>query len=97
MTPNSEIRYYDHYEEGRIAHLIPEGMGEAVLQNPDARYYDRVRRRFVAVRRMYVIGAERDVALAYEIEGNITLLVTVFPLKEGQQRNRIQRGRWVPL
>lgn len=71
-------------------------MGEVVLQSPDARYYDRVRHRFVAVRRMHVIGAEREIAVAYEFEGNVTWLVTVFPLKERQQRNRMQSGRWVP-
>ncbi len=97
MTPDSEIRYFDHYEESRISHLVPEGVGEVVLQTPDARYYDQLRRRFVAVRRMYVLGAERDIAVAYEIDGNITWLVTVFPLKEGQQQNRIQSGRWGAL
>ena len=96
MIPNSEIRYYEHYEKSRISHLIPEDVGEVVLQNPDARYYDRLRGRFVAVRRMYVLGAERDIGVAYEIEGNFTWLVTVFPLKERQQQNRMQRGRWVP-
>ena len=94
MTPNSEIRYFDHYEEGRISRSLPEGAGEEALQNPDAHYYDTLRNRFVAVKRMYVLGAERDVAVAYEIEDNITWLVTIFPLKEGQQRNRLQRGRW---
>ena len=96
MTPNSEIRYSDHYEYGRIAHLIPEGFGEAILQNPDAYHYDTLRQRFVAVRRMFVLGADRDVAVAYEIHGNITWLVTVFILKERQQWNRRGTGRWVP-
>ena len=45
---------------------------------------------------MFVLGEERDVAVAYEIEGDITRLVTILPLKEGQQQNRLQRGRWVP-
>ncbi len=99
MTPNSEIRYFDHYEEGRISRSLPAGSGEEVLQSPDARYYDTLqnrtlRNRFVAVKRIYVLGAYRDVAAVYEIENNITWLVTIFPLKEGQQRNRLQRGRW---
>lgn len=94
MTPNSEIRYGRRYEDKRVSHSIPEGAGEVVLQNPDARYYDTLHHRFVAVRRMFVIGAERDVAVAYEIEDNITWLVTIFPLKERQQRNRLGIGRW---
>ena len=96
MTPNPQIRYASRYEEKRLYHSIPEGIGEAVLQSPDARYYDTSREnRLIAVKRMYVLGAERDVALAYEIEANITWLITVFPLKEGQQRNRRVSGRWI--
>lgn len=58
-----------------------------VLQRPDGYYYDTLRDRMIAVRRMYVLGAERDVAVAYEIAGSATWLTTVFPLKEGQRRN----------
>ena len=96
MTPDSEIRYSPHFNYRHTRRLFPEGSGEAVLQNADAHYYDTLRRRFVAVKRMFVLGAERNVALAYEIEDNITRLVTILPLKEGQQRNRMQRVRWVP-
>ena len=96
MTPSYEVGYSVHHEPSRIKHQIPEGTSEAVLQSADAHYYDTLRGRYIAVKRMYVLGAERDVALAYEIEGDIRLFVTVFPLKEGQQRNRRQNGRWVP-
>ena len=96
LTPNSEIRYGRRYEEKRVFHAIPEGVGEVVLQNPDARYYDRDSGNRIAVRRMYVLGAERDIAAAYEISDNIPLLITVFPLKERQQQNRRRNGRWVP-
>ena len=96
MTPESDIRHSEHYEEVRIARSLPESCGGEVLQNADAHYYDTLRGRFIAVKRMYVLGAERDIAVAYEREGKITLLVTIFPLKEGQQQNRRGHGRWAP-
>ena len=96
MTPYSEIRYGSLYEAKRIFHSIPEGVGEVVLQSPDARYYDKDSGHRIAVRRLYVLGAERDVAVAYDIEDDIPLLITVFPLKERQQENRRRNERWVP-
>ena len=96
MSPDAEIRYLDHYAETLGERPFLEGFAETVLQNADAYYYDMLRRRFVAVKRMFVLGAERDVAVAYEIEDNITRVVTILPLKEGQRQNRMQRGRWVP-
>ena len=96
MTPFYEIQYYGHYEASRIKHQIPEGTGEVVLQSADAHYYDNDSGHRIAVKRMYVLGAERDVALAYDVEGDSRIFVTVFPLKEGQQRNRQRNGRWEP-
>lgn len=96
MTPYSEIRYGSRYEAKRISHAIPEGMGEGVLQRPDARYYDIDTGHRIAVRRMHVLGSGRDIAVAYDLDDDIAILVTVFPLKEGQQRNRRESGRWAP-
>ena len=96
MTPNSEIRYGSRYEAKRVFHFIPEGVGEAVLQSPDARYYDKDSGHRIAVRRMYVLEAERDIAVAYDIVEGITTLITVFPLKERQQQNRRRSERWTP-
>ena len=96
LSPYYEIRYGSRYEAKRISHAIPEGMGEGVLQRPDARYYDNDSGYHIAVRRVYVLGAERDIAVAYDLEDAIAILVTVFPLKEGQQRNRRESGRWAP-
>ena len=94
MTPDSEIQYSPHFNIRHAGRLFPEGLEEAVLQNPDARYYDTSKSRFVVVKRMYALGAERDIAVAYEIHDNIVRLITIFPLKERQQRNRRENGRW---
>ena len=97
MTPDSEIRYSPHFNYRRTLRSLPEGSGEQVLQNPDAHYHDTQSGYIIAVKRLYVLGAERDVAVAYEIQDNVIWLVTIFPIKEGQQQNRLQTGRWVRL
>ena len=96
MTPFSQIHYGQRYEAKRVFHSIPEGVGEEVLQSPDARYYDEDSGHRIAVRRMLVLGAERDIVVAYDMAEGIPVLITVFPLKEGQQRNRRRNQRWVP-
>ena len=95
MTPDSEFRYYDHYCRRLSERPYLEGLAEMILQNPDATYYDTSKFRFVAVKRLFLLGAERDVAVAYEIVDNIVWLVSLFLLKERQQQNRLREGRWV--
>ena len=96
LTPNSEFRYYDHYHKDLIERPYLVGFAEIILQNPDARYYDNNTGNFVAVKRVYAREAERDVEVAYKIAGNITWVVNISLLKERQQQNRRQSGRWVP-
>ena len=83
MTPDSEIRYSPHFNYRHTRRLFPEGSGEAVLQNADAHYYDTSRRQiYCSETDVSFWGSERDVAVAYEIQDDITRLVTIFPLKE---------------
>ena len=95
LTPEFEIRYTEHYIKSIGGRPFLEGLAEVILQSADARYYDSLRNRFVAVKRVEILGSERDVALAYEVANNFTWLITMLPLKEGQQRNRLRLGRWV--
>ena len=94
MTSDFEIRHSSHYEENRVSRSLPEGCGDEVLQDAEAHYYD-TNGKMVAVKRMNVLGADRDVAVVYEIQADIRWFVTIFPLKDGQQQNRLKNGRWV--
>lgn len=96
MTSNFEIRYSNHYLTRIGDRPYLESCGELVFQSPDARFYDLSKDNFIAVKRMYVLGAERDVALAYDIRENIVMFVSILILKERQRQNRMQKGRWAP-
>ncbi len=96
MTPNSELRYYGHYYQNLSERPYLQGLAEIVLRNPDATYYDNRSGHLVAIKRLFVMEKDRDVEVAYEIEGGITWVVNISLINEGQQRNRLQNGRWVP-
>ena len=96
MTPDFEIRYSNHYVTRMRDRPYLEGCGEMVFQSPDARFYDLSRNTIIAVKRMYLLGAEREVALAYDARKNIVIFVSIFILKEIQSQNRVQEERWAP-
>ena len=89
-----EILYLRHFNEQKAVREFPDGFAETLFRNADSYYYDRVTGRFVAVKRAYFKGRERDIALAYEIESDVIVFVTITLLKERQQQNRVSSGRW---
>ena len=93
MTP-PEIRYSEHFRGQKEERGFPDGLAEAILQNPDGRYYDNRNGSLVAVKRVHFSGRERDIVVAYLRQGNSIILLTIHPLKPGQQRRRLESGRW---
>ena len=96
MTPNSEFRYYDHYYDDLRERSYLMGLAEIVLLSPDAIYHDSKSGNSVAVKRVYVLGKDRDVEVAYTIEEDVTWVKNISLIKARQQQNRKQSGRWVP-
>ena len=96
MSPDFEIRYSNHYLTRIRDRPYLESCSQLVFQSPDARFYDLSRDTLIAVKRMYVLGAARDVALAYVVRDNIVIFVSIHILKERQRQNRLQKGRWAP-
>ena len=95
MDMPPEIRYSRHFTGQKAARSFPDGLAEAILQYPDRRYYDNLNRSLVAVKAIYFAGRERDIAVAYARQGDAVTLLTIHPLKTGQQRRRRESGRWV--
>ena len=89
-----KIVYLRHFTEQKQVREFPDGFAEMLFRNADNHYYDRLRGRFVAVKRAYFKGRERDIALVYEIEDYAIVFVTMTLLKERQQLNRVSSGRW---
>lgn len=61
------------------------------------RYYDNLNYSLAAVKEVYFSGRERDIVVAYTRQGNAVTLLTLHPLKDGQQQRRLESGRWSQL
>ena len=92
--PDHRISYLRHFIDQKAVREFPDGFAETLFHDADNYYRDHLRGRFVAVKRSYFKGRERDIALVYEIEDSGIVFVTITMLKEGQQQNRVSSGRW---
>lgn len=73
---------------------FPNGFGEMLLRDADNYYYDTEERTSIAVKRLHFKGRERDVALVFVVEGRAIAFISIFPLKTGEIRRKIQTGKW---
>ena len=95
LNTDSQVHYSDHFVNRKYLREFPDGFAEMVLQTADAYYRDTETGNSIAVKRVQFGGAERDIALAYNVRSNALIFVTIFILKERQQQNRLREGRWV--
>ena len=96
LTPYSEVQYTPHFGERRDLRDFPEGFAEMVLQTADAHYQDTESGNSIAVKRVQLRSAEREVAVVYNIRGNLLTFVSIFPLRRRQRQNNLSRERWTP-
>jgi hypothetical protein len=68
-----------------------------VFQSADERFRDMETGHFIAVKRVLIYNAQREVMVAYDVENDIAVLLTIHPLRKGQKEGRIQTGRWQGL
>jgi len=73
----------------RIDHDLPRQIFEAAVE----RYADAETGHTIAVGKARLYEKERDVMVAYTLEGEDVKLLTIHPLQEGQKENRIKAGR----
>lgn len=73
---------------------FPDGFGEMLLRDADNYYYDVEEHTSIAIKRLQFKGRERDIALVFVVEGNSIAFVSIFPLKVGELRRKIQMGKW---
>ena len=89
-----EIIYRPHFRLRMRQREMPDGFGEMLLREADSYYYDTEEYTSVAVKRVPFKGRNRDVALVFSVEGSEVALISIFPLKAGELRRKIQTGKW---
>ncbi|MCL0069520.1 hypothetical protein M1O56_06115 [Dehalococcoidia bacterium] len=91
------VRYSRHLQIRLWLRGVDFGLPERISEQAEERFHDVATGNQIAVKRVYLHGKERDVMVAYRTEGELVILLTVHPLKEGQKHNRIASGRWVRI
>lgn len=89
-----EIIYRPHFRLRIQEREIPESFGEMLLRDSDNYYYDTEENTLIAVKRVSFKGRERDVALIFSVEDSVIAFISIFPLKAGELRRKIQMGKW---
>jgi hypothetical protein len=92
-----KTRYSRHLENRLRLRRIDYGLPEKIVQESKERYYDVDTGHFIAMMKVELYGRPREVMVAYVAEGDVSKLLTIHPLKEGQKENRVATGRWRKL
>ena len=92
-----KFRYSKHINiRLKLRHIAAE-LPSHVFENADEKFKDTETGHFIAVKKVLIYNAQREVMVAYDEEGDIAVLLTIHPLKKGQKDTRIRIGRWQGL
>lgn len=89
------IEYSKHLQTRLGIRGVDFEVPKRIYEEADERFYDIETGNQIAVKRIHLYGKERELMVAYKVEGELLVLLTVHPLKEGQKDNRIASGRWI--
>lgn len=89
-----KIKYSEHLEYRLTLRKVEYSLPQRIFELSNERYFDGETGHLIAIMEVELYNKQRDVMVAYEVEGDIARLLTIHPLKEGQKENRIKSGRW---
>ena len=89
-----KIEYSGHIETRLRLRGIDREVPRRIFEEGSERYLDTETGHHLAVMRTQLYGRNREVVVAYVIEQDCAILLTIHPLKEGQKDNRSRTGRW---
>ncbi|MCX5895406.1 MAG: hypothetical protein NTZ51_06215 [Proteobacteria bacterium] len=89
-----EIKYSAHIINRLLLRKIEYDLPKRIVVQSNERYSDVETGHTIAIMPVELYNKNREVMVAYIIEGNSANLLTIHPLKQGQKENRIKSGRW---
>jgi len=89
-----EITYTTHIKNRLLLRKIDSELPKVIYEQSQDRYFDNETGHTIAVMRAELYNKDRDVMVAYEVEGDRVKLLTIHPLKEGQKEERVSSRRW---
>lgn len=89
-----QISYSQHLKNRLSLRKIEYDLPKIIFEQSKERYFDEKTGHLIAVMETELYNKNREVMVAYIIEGDCAKLLTIHPLKEGQKENRVKTGRW---
>ena len=88
-----KIEYSKHLEQRLSLRKINYDLPKKIFNQSHERYIDEETKHFIAILEIELYNKLREVMVAYIVEQDITKLLPIHPLKEGQKESRIRTGR----
>ncbi|MEW6456585.1 MAG: hypothetical protein AB1410_07745 [Acidobacteriota bacterium] len=89
-----KIQYSQHIENRLLLRKLDYELPKRIFDQSKERYIDEKTGHFIVIMKVEVYNKMREVMLAYKLEEDCAVLLTIHPLKEGQKEKRIATGRW---
>lgn len=74
---------------------IPQNYPIKIIDKPDKRYFDTLRGRQIAIKKLTYKNKLRPMMVAYDIIEEEIQVITIHPEKDREIENRLKSGRWI--
>lgn len=74
---------------------IPPNYPTKILAKPDERYFDTLKGRHIAIRKLKYKDKLRPMMVAYDIIEEELQIITIHPENDREIENRLKNGRWI--
>jgi hypothetical protein len=92
-----KLKYSKHIEARLRLRGIPHELPREIFEEASERYLDAETGHLIAVMPVELYGRVREAMVAYAIDKDCSILLSIHPLKDGQKDGRIRSGRWRKL
>jgi hypothetical protein len=89
-----EIKYSKHLERRLLLRKIDYNLPRKIFMESRERFIDEDTNHLIATMEVELYNKLRNIMIAYVVIGDSSKILTIHPLQEGQQENRIKSGRW---
>ena len=89
-----KLIYSEHIKRRIALRSIEYELPKKIFKESKDKYIDIETGHFIAVSNAELYKRNRDVMVAYDIEKDCNILLTIHPLKKSQKENRTKNGRW---
>jgi hypothetical protein len=91
----ADIVYADHLELRLKIRKIPYEYPKVIYENPDQKFFDKIEKTSIAIKKLKYNKKLRNMMVAYEIKGEKVEIITIHPITDEKIINRAISERWI--